>query len=68
MAMCLSGFGVKYAINRYWNLSFEFGHRITTTDYIDDVSKTYPGEAIFKNNYDDETSALMYALSIDLKK
>ncbi len=64
MAMCFPmGFGVKYAINRYWNLGFEFGHRITTTDYIDDVSKTYPGEAIFKNNYDDETSALMYALS-----
>lgn len=40
--ICLPlGFGWKYAINRYWNVGFEFGSRITFTDYIDDVSTTY---------------------------
>jgi hypothetical protein len=64
IAMCFPmGFGFKYAINRYWNLGFEFGHRITTTDYLDDVSKTYVGEEIFNNNFDEETAALMYAMS-----
>jgi len=35
--------GVKYAITDKVNLSFEVGYRFTTTDYIDDVSKTYIG-------------------------
>lgn len=44
MAMCFPiGFGLKYAINDKVNLSFEVTHRFTTTDYIDDVSKTYIG-------------------------
>ena len=44
MALCFPiGFGVKYAISQKVNLSFEIAHRFTTTDYIDDVSKTYIG-------------------------
>jgi hypothetical protein len=44
MAMCFPiGFGVKYAITDRMNISFEISHRFTTTDYIDDVSKTYIG-------------------------
>jgi len=35
------GLGYKYAINRWWNIGFEFGYRYTFTDYLDDVSKTY---------------------------
>ncbi|MEO9003447.1 MAG: DUF6089 family protein [Ginsengibacter sp.] len=41
------GFGVKYAINDRVNISFEIAHRFTTTDYIDDVSKTYIGKDKF---------------------
>ena len=37
------GFGVKYAISDRINLSFELNYRFTTTDYLDDVSKTYIG-------------------------
>ena len=37
------GFGVKYAISDRVNLSFEVNYRFTTTDYLDDVSKTYVG-------------------------
>ena len=44
IAMCFPiGFGVKYAITDQLNLSFEVTQRFTTTDYIDDVSKTYIG-------------------------
>ncbi|HEY6506029.1 MAG TPA: DUF6089 family protein [Chitinophagaceae bacterium] len=35
------GAGVKYAINDRMNIAFEILHRVTTTDYLDDVSTTY---------------------------
>ncbi len=37
------GVGVKYALNERMNLGFEVVYRYTTTDYLDDVSKTYVG-------------------------
>lgn len=44
MAFCIPlGFGFKYAINDHYNIGFEAGYRFTTTDYLDDVSKTYVG-------------------------
>jgi len=44
MAVCIPiGFGVKYAVTDKVNISFEVSHRFTTTDYLDDVSKTYIG-------------------------
>jgi len=55
------GFGVKYAVNRYWNLGFELGHRPTNQDYIDDVSTTYPGRDVFDIYGDD--AQLAYRLS-----
>ena len=59
------GFGIKYAINRYWNLGFELGHRPTNTDYIDDASTLYPGRDIFYNNNpnDPDRARLAYHLS-----
>jgi hypothetical protein len=48
MAICIPfGVGVKYAINERLNIGFEVVHRFTTSDYIDDVSKTYPDPAVF---------------------
>src|SRR5690348_9836551 len=35
------GVGVKYPFNDRINIGFEIVHRFTTTDYLDDVSKTY---------------------------
>lgn len=35
------GFGFKYTINRQWNVGIEYGVRMTTTDYLDDVSTDY---------------------------
>jgi hypothetical protein len=57
------GFGFKYAVNRYWNLGFEIGHRPTNEDYIDDVSTTFPGEDVFFDNYEPEIAQLAYRLS-----
>ena len=48
MAICFPvGVGVKYSLNPQMNLGFEILYRFTTTDYIDDVSKTYAGAAAF---------------------
>ena len=44
------GFGVKYFLSDNVNLSFEIIHRITFTDYIDDVSTGYIDPALF-NTY-----------------
>ena len=51
------GVGVKYAINDRINIGFEVVHRFTTTDYLDDVSTTYPGAAAFLPNPDGSPSA-----------
>jgi opacity protein-like surface antigen len=48
MAFCFPiGAGVKYALNDRMNIGFEIVHRFTTTDYLDDVSKTYVGSDKF---------------------
>jgi len=44
MAVCFPlGVGIKYNLNPKMNIGFEITYRFTTTDYIDDVSKTYVG-------------------------
>lgn len=50
------GGGVKYAINSRINIGFEILHRFTNTDYLDDVSKTYPNPAFFPDNPDGSPS------------
>ncbi len=48
MAVCIPfGLGFKYNINQKLNFFIEVSHRFTTTDYLDDVSKTYAGAAAF---------------------
>lgn len=51
------GVGLKYALNDRINIGFEVVHRFTATDYLDDVSKTYPGAAAFPPNPDGSPSA-----------
>ncbi|MES2882870.1 MAG: DUF6089 family protein, partial [Bacteroidota bacterium] len=46
------GVGVKYALNERINIGFEIIHRFTRTDYLDDVSTTYPGVSSFPPNPD----------------
>jgi hypothetical protein len=48
MGICIPfGVGLKYSINERINFGFEIVHRFTNTDYIDDVSKTYPDPSVF---------------------
>jgi Domain of unknown function (DUF6089) len=40
--ICLPvGIGWKMPLNEKWDISYEIGYRLTFTDYLDDVSKTY---------------------------
>ena len=41
------GVGVKYNLNRSWNVAASATYYFTRTDYLDDVSKTYAGQAAF---------------------
>jgi hypothetical protein len=51
MAICIPfGAGIKYSFNEKINIAFEVLHRFTTTDYLDDVSKTYVSAATFPVN------------------
>ena len=53
VALCFPfGMGVKYAINPRMNVGMEVSHRFTSTDYLDDVSKTYVGSDQFPPNAD----------------
>ena len=48
MAFCVPfGVGFKYCINERINVGFEIIHRVTGTDYLDDVSKTYVNTSLF---------------------
>ncbi|MBC7888789.1 MAG: hypothetical protein H7Z13_13005 [Ferruginibacter sp.] len=47
MAVCFPiGAGIKYNVSNNINLSFQIAHRLTLTDYLDDVSTTYIGNTI----------------------
>lgn len=37
------GAGIKYNVSNNVNISFQIAHRLTMTDYLDDVSTTYVG-------------------------
>jgi hypothetical protein len=50
------GAGFKYALNERMNVGFEILHRITNTDYLDDVSTSYVDPAIFPPNPDGSPS------------
>lgn len=54
------GVGVKYAVDRRWLISIEYGMRKTFTDYIDDVSTTY-----FPNNIIEAERGSIAALAAD---
>lgn len=44
-AAWLLGFGMKVDLSYRWSLNFDLDARIAMTDYLDDVSKTYPNSA-----------------------
>jgi hypothetical protein len=44
------GLGVKYVIDRYWSLGFEFGRRFAFTDFLDGISTSYPSASSNSND------------------
>ncbi|MTI30680.1 DUF6089 family protein [Xanthovirga aplysinae] len=44
------GAGLKIKVHPYLNISSEIGYRYVYTDYLDDVSSTYPGVEYFQEN------------------
>ena len=44
------GGGVKYNVSGSWSLTGNVGYRTAYTDYLDDVSGTYPGVGAFSNS------------------
>jgi hypothetical protein len=69
MALCIPfGGGVKYALNDRFNIGFEVLYRYTNTDYLDDVSRTYPDPSVFPPNHDGSPSDgfLLYDRSYEL--
>lgn len=58
------GFGLKWAYNDTWTLALEINHRITFTDYIDDVSTDYvKDESVYSKNMPKGTAALAMAMA-----
>ncbi|RYD89953.1 MAG: hypothetical protein EOP50_16735 [Sphingobacteriales bacterium] len=53
------GVGIKYNINDRMNIGFEIVHRFTSTDYLDDVSKTFVEPEVFPPNPDGTPSAAL---------
>ena len=51
------GVGIKYKINRNWNLNFEFGARKTFFDYLDNISEAIPNTKNYQygNPHDKDT-------------
>lgn len=63
VAICFPlGMGVKYAITRNTNIGFEIIYRVTSTDYLDDVSTQYVGNSIFPQKYANGTDNPAYLL------
>ena len=63
-AMCVPiGFGVKWSYNDVWTIGLEVNHRLTFTDYVDDVSTSYVDPQIFYDNFDPAKAAIADALS-----
>ena len=54
------GIGWKMPLNEKWDISYEFGYRITFTDYLDDVSKTYVNQNILALERGPKAAELSY--------
>lgn len=60
VAVCFPvGFGFRMPMqDKNWTIGFEYGMRVTTTDYIDDVSTTYFSPTLIANKYGSVAAAL----------
>ena len=49
------GGGFKFSLNKVSNIILEYSIRKTFTDYLDDVSTTYPGENVLRPEFGNES-------------
>lgn len=64
VAVCFPlGGGFKVMTREHWVLGLEMACRFTTTDYIDDVSDSYPDPSYYFLHYDYATATLAAELS-----
>lgn len=62
--MCIPlGVGVRWSYNDVWTIGMEINHRLTFTDYIDDVSTSYVNPQIFTDNFDPAKAQMATALA-----
>jgi len=54
------GIGWKMPLNDKWDISYEFGYRLTFTDYIDDVSKNYVDLGVLSSEKGPKSAELSY--------
>jgi len=58
------GFGLKWIYNDTWSVALEVNHRMTFTDYIDDVSTDYVEDpTVFDQTLDAQTASLIRAIA-----
>jgi hypothetical protein len=54
------GFGWKFNFREKWEISYEFGYRFLLTDYLDDVSETYPNLDVLAQEKGPKSAELSY--------
>jgi len=52
------GFGLRWSYDDSWSLGLEVSHRLTFTDYLDDVSRDYIDPSVFEANFDTDKARL----------
>ena len=57
------GFGVKWTYNDRFTLGLEVAHRLTFTDYIDDVSTSYVDPSVFFDNFSPDRATMAAAMA-----
>lgn len=57
------GIGFKFNATSYLSVGIEFGHRVTFTDYLDDVSGVYADPDDFRSYYGTERGDMVIALA-----
>lgn len=61
------GMGVKFSFNKHLQIYAEYGVRMTFTDYLDDVSKTYVGGDLLRTTEGGELAARMADRSAEVE-
>jgi opacity protein-like surface antigen len=62
------GAGVRYNLTQNWSLMSELGYRAAFTDYLDDVSKTYPSLADLQQHVPEPNTSINLANGFNIDR